>query len=135
MRQQAGHSDPTLLAQDCALGEIDSKLSPKRAFFTSARMDHRFAIWLYSRYSIHHVLQFLCCGKQLTTSDVQALTVDYAAATIINFSQNVMTKIPSGLPSDMVALDLSRNLLTNLYGFENVRNLQQLYLGGNAIER
>ncbi len=56
-------------------------------------------------------------------------------ATILNLSFNNISVIPLGLPQNLVALDLSKNKLNHLSGFESIQNLKELYLGGNNIER
>lgn len=80
-------------------------------------------------------IKVLMCGKDLKSSEVHAMSQVIGNATVINLSHNMISTIPHGLPSCLIALDLSHNKLSSLYGFESVQNLRELYLGGNSIER
>lgn len=77
----------------------------------------------------------LICGKGVDADDIQSMAGVISEAAVINLSYNAISTIPAGLPNKMIALDLSKNQLSHLYGLENVSNLRELYLGGNVIER
>uniref|UniRef100_A0A182NT04 LRRNT domain-containing protein n=1 Tax=Anopheles dirus TaxID=7168 RepID=A0A182NT04_9DIPT len=55
----------------------------------------------------------------------------------VNCSHRALTEIPTGLPSNVVQLDLSHNNLKrlNVEAFQNCTGLQQLLLAGNVIEQ
>lgn len=71
----------------------------------------------------------------LTTDKVEVLLVQLNNLKALNLSQNKMNILPRGLPSTLIALDLSYNLFATFPLNEKLHNLIELKLSNNSIER
>jgi Leucine-rich repeat (LRR) protein len=71
----------------------------------------------------------------LTTDKVEVLLAQLHNLKALNLSQNKMNMLPRGIPSSLIALDLSYNLFATFPSSEKLHNLIELKLSNNSIER
>lgn len=71
----------------------------------------------------------------LTTDKVEVLLAQLHNLKALNLSQNKMNMLPRGIPSSLIALDLSYNLFATFPSSEKLHNLMELKLSNNSIER
>jgi hypothetical protein len=57
----------------------------------------------------------------------------FDTAVVIDMSNNELEQIPSTIPSELVALDVSFNLLSHAHGLERLQLLQEVHLGFNRL--
>jgi hypothetical protein len=74
-------------------------------------------------------------SKGLTADDVQSIVTFFTAAIELDLSDNKIESLPRGIPTNVLALNLSKNRFHSLIGFDQVRSLRMLKLFGNKIER
>lgn len=81
-------------------------------------------------------LNLLICGRQgrgLSTSQVERTLRVFDTAVAIDISNNELEQIPATIPKDVLALDVSFNLLSSAHGIERLQLLQELHLGFNRL--
>lgn len=57
----------------------------------------------------------------------------FETAEAIDLSNNEIERIPTTIPTTLVALDVSFNLITSAEGIDRLKNLQELHLGFNRL--
>jgi Leucine-rich repeat (LRR) protein len=71
----------------------------------------------------------------LTTDKAEILLAQLYNLKALNLSQNKMEAVPRGIPSSLIALDMSFNLFTSFPTSERLSYLIELKLANNTIER
>ncbi|DAZ93816.1 TPA: hypothetical protein N0F65_004205 [Lagenidium giganteum] len=72
-------------------------------------------------------------GRGLTTIQVERTLRVFETAVAIDVSNNEIDKLPSSIPKELVALDISFNLISSIQGIERLQHLQELHLGFNRL--
>ena len=71
----------------------------------------------------------------LTTDKAEILLAQLNNLQALNLSQNKLDSLPRGIPSCLIALDLSFNLFSTFPSSDRISNLIELKLSNNNIER
>ncbi|GAB9462902.1 hypothetical protein Gpo141_00000383 [Globisporangium polare] len=72
-------------------------------------------------------------GRRLAAAQVERTLRVFETAEAIDLSNNEIERIPTTIPSTLVALDVSFNLITSAEGIDRLKNLQELHLGFNRL--
>ena len=71
----------------------------------------------------------------LTTDKAEILLAQLNNLQALNLSQNKLDSLPRGIPSCLIALDMSFNFFTSFPPSDRISNLIELKLSNNNIER
>lgn len=71
----------------------------------------------------------------LTTDKAEILLAQLHNLQALNLSQNKLDALPRGIPSCLIALDLSFNFFTSFPSSDRISNLIELKISNNNIER
>lgn len=72
-------------------------------------------------------------GRGLATAQIERTLRVFETAEAIDLSNNEIERIPTTIPTTLVALDVSFNLLASIEGIDRLKNLQELHLGFNRL--
>ncbi|KAE9046419.1 hypothetical protein PR002_g1673 [Phytophthora rubi] len=73
-------------------------------------------------------------GRGLTSGQIDRTLRVFSTADTIDLSNNEIDKIPSSIPSEVVTLDISFNVIASLHGIERLKFVQELHLAFNRLD-
>ena len=102
-------------------------------FGTCPKAERHFSIAFVSRMSSIKEATFR--QQCLTTEKAEILLAQLNNLKALNLSHNKLDMLPRGLPSTLIALDLSYNMFTSFPRSERIHNLIELKISNNSIVR
>ncbi|EEY53549.1 uncharacterized protein PITG_07229 [Phytophthora infestans T30-4] len=73
-------------------------------------------------------------GRGLTTGQADRTLRVFATADTIDLSNNEIDKIPASIPTEVVTLDISFNIIASIQEIERLKFVQELHLAFNRLD-
>ena len=127
---------PLKSASDSAIGPFGAKevtYTIPTDFGTCLKAECHFSIAFVTRMSSIKEATFR--QQCLTTEKAEILLAQLNNLKALNLSHNKLDMLPRGIPSTLIALDLSYNMFTSFPRSERIHNLIELKISNNSIVR